>query len=600
LLLTPEGLGLDIFTCQRYHSTANENQKMKRKDFEFPGKDVALSNEIEDSLPQDLIHLAKFFLKEALMTKKVLSQIFVLFFSVVLFSGISSGEDARLMEFVADGFKPPVTNDHYGYGYADVWDAKIPNTLHTGLDFNTSNDCGAAVKASANGIIETVTTAASWGRVVLIKHRFYEGGIFKEYTTQYAHIAPLDSIHQGDYVYTGQKIGYIAWNNNGCNSFEGVTDPHQYDVTWGPHLHSEVRNNVTLSATNWPILATTGDVSTRTARVNAAGYVDPNIAATSLKNNTEENSSALNRMLNLKIMQQETGTTDEDRRKNNKHYVITKKQAVETIANTIHYKLKGTIATDPIGYAIEQGLISKASSQDIYFDKQVKRDIVYILAVRAYQIIKDKTVQDIVGCTSSSFTDVQACNKYLEFLYENNIFMGYKDPSTNGLQSFSTAYATRNFVAKICSNLLPVNISPIINLLLLNEDAKLGTGDLQVTLEWDTGNTDVDIHVFEPDGTHVSFGDRAGTTATLDVDDTNGYGPENIFVAPGDASPGTYQIYVVYYGGSVPTTATIKITAFANTHKEVVKTYTKYMSNADSSTMINVANVEFPNGTISE
>ena len=38
-----------------------------------------------------------------------------------------------------------------------------------------------------------------------------------------------------------------------------------------------------------------------------------------------------------------------------------------------------------------------------------------------------------------------------------------------------------------------------------------------------------------------------GTTATLDVDDTDGLGPENIFVGPGGAAAGTYKAYVGYF-----------------------------------------------------
>ncbi len=56
----------------------------------------------------------------------------------------------------------------------------------------------------------------------------------------------------------------------------------------------------------------------------------------------------------------------------------------------------------------------------------------------------------------------------------------------------------------------------------------------------------------------------------------------------------------LFYKGSVPTTATIRITAFANTPNEVVKTFTRYIATANSDTKINVANVDFPNGNILE
>jgi len=114
----------------------------------------------------------------------------------------------------------------------------------------------------------------------------------------------------------------------------------------------------------------------------------------------------------------------------------------------------------------------------------------------------------------------------------------------------------------------------------------LGTGDLQVTLTWDTGSvpppdgdkadyTDLDLHVIEPSGFEVYFGAPIGPTATLDFDNTYGFGPENIFVAAGAAANGTYDAYVDLWDTTVyPITATIRVTSFANTPQQKVKTYT--------------------------
>ena len=67
------------------------------------------------------------------------------------------------------------------------------------------------------------------------------------------------------------------------------------------------------------------------------------------------------------------------------------------------------------------------------------------------------------------------------------------------------------------------------------------SGDLQVTLAWNS-TADMDLHVIEPSGRHVSWVSRNGTTAFLDRDDTNGYGPENIHVPVGRGAPGVYQV----------------------------------------------------------
>jgi hypothetical protein len=82
-------------------------------------------------------------------------------------------------------------------------------------------------------------------------------------------------------------------------------------------------------------------------------------------------------------------------------------------------------------------------------------------------------------------------------------------------------------------------------------------GDPQFTLIWDS-LADIDLHVFEPGGTEIfwehTHGDQGGE---LDVDDIDGFGPENVYWVQGQGPAGDYKWYVHYYGGlggrSVPT-----------------------------------------------
>jgi uncharacterized protein YfaP (DUF2135 family) len=124
---------------------------------------------------------------------------------------------------------------------------------------------------------------------------------------------------------------------------------------------------------------------------------------------------------------------------------------------------------------------------------------------------------------------------------------------------------------------------------------ELGTGDLQVTLTWDTGlplencegsgRVDIDLWVEEPDGTRVYYGNDVGPTATLDYDNTCGFGPENIFVPTGHAAAGTYKVWVVY---------------FVDAPGEHSQSFSRTLPSANYCLAYRVADVTFPAGTIAE
>ncbi len=85
----------------------------------------------------------------------------------------------------------------------------------------------------------------------------------------------------------------------------------------------------------------------------------------------------------------------------------------------------------------------------------------------------------------------------------------------------------------------------------------LGTGDVQVTLTWNTA-TDQDLHVIDPSNTEIFFGNPTSPTGgQLDFDDQDGFGPENIFWPLGIAPQGRYRVQVVYFAGSGATQVTV-------------------------------------------
>lgn len=77
---------------------------------------------------------------------------------------------------------------------------------------------------------------------------------------------------------------------------------------------------------------------------------------------------------------------------------------------------------------------------------------------------------------------------------------------------------------------------------------RLGTGGLQISLSWGT-ESDQDLYVTTPTGEVISYQNSSADGGELDRDDTDGYGPENIFWES-DAPNGTYSVSVNDYSGT--------------------------------------------------
>ncbi len=79
----------------------------------------------------------------------------------------------------------------------------------------------------------------------------------------------------------------------------------------------------------------------------------------------------------------------------------------------------------------------------------------------------------------------------------------------------------------------------------------------RVTLIWDKDRSDIDLHVIDSQGRRCKYNNNVVGNTHLDVDDTNGFGPENI--TNEQATSGQYKIEVQNYSNGVGATAKVYI-----------------------------------------
>ncbi len=92
---------------------------------------------------------------------------------------------------------------------------------------------------------------------------------------------------------------------------------------------------------------------------------------------------------------------------------------------------------------------------------------------------------------------------------------------------------------------------------------QLAVGDLRIVLTWGATPSDLDSYLWVPSGSQIYYSNQGSLTgapfAKLDVDDTDGFGPETISIA--QLSTGTYSFAVKALGGGafVPSETTVRV-----------------------------------------
>jgi hypothetical protein len=95
---------------------------------------------------------------------------------------------------------------------------------------------------------------------------------------------------------------------------------------------------------------------------------------------------------------------------------------------------------------------------------------------------------------------------------------------------------------------------------LVRSSSQGNVGFFTVTLTWD-GSGDVDLHVFEPTGTHIFYANKQGDSGFLDVDNRVAKGPEHYVATcdPTRLATGTYQIGINNFARANGRIATVQV-----------------------------------------
>lgn len=120
--------------------------------------------------------------------------------------------------------------------------------------------------------------------------------------------------------------------------------------------------------------------------------------------------------------------------------------------------------------------------------------------------------------------------------------------------------------------------------------AQLGSGAITVTLTWGS-EPDVDLHVTEPNGTHVYYSNLQGISGFLDLDDVDGFGPEHYYVACEDLETGSYSIGVNYYSGNGLETAQVQVTTGDGNTRTFSQSLTTAVGSSGDNTPISISTI---------
>lgn len=108
--------------------------------------------------------------------------------------------------------------------------------------------------------------------------------------------------------------------------------------------------------------------------------------------------------------------------------------------------------------------------------------------------------------------------------------------------SFTGAYMNAKF------DIAPAIIGGIKNQMsnLVDPPKVAKSGPITATMSWNLDQSDLNLHIFEPNGSHVYPVTKNGTSGILDVENTSGFGPEHYHTDCNQLQVGRYYFGVSY------------------------------------------------------
>lgn len=153
----------------------------------------------------------------------------------------------------------------------------------------------------------------------------------------------------------------------------------------------------------------------------------------------------------------------------------------------------------------------------------------------------------------------------------------------------------RNFVASPGMNVIHAEIVSETSVLRdqISFFSKAPAKAMKILLVWDTDGTDLDLWVLEPSGEKCFYGYRnTKIGGSLDVDVTNGFGPEVYTLA--NPTPGNYTIQINYFAdrGIPQTQCHIYVVTNEGSPNEMLKEYEVMLTKTGEIVTVDIITLE--------